>query len=127
MSSVPQSASPPTLAQEFGRFVRETREAKGLSMNEFCRRVGLSGGYESQMERGLVALPGEASIVKMAEVLEVNADLLLSKAGKVRRDVMKYLWSSPLIPGVLSQATGLPPDAALQIAKNVAEFLESKP
>ena len=127
MSSMPQSAVQPSLAQEFGRFIRETREARRISLNEFCRRVGLSGGYGSQMERGLVALPSEATIIKIAEVLEVNCDVLLSKAGKVRRDVLKYLWSSPLIAGVLSQATGLPPEAAVQVAKNVKDFLESKP
>jgi transcriptional regulator with XRE-family HTH domain len=111
----------------FGMFIRQTREARKISLNEFCRRVGITGGYGSQMERGIVAIPGEATIVKMAEVLGLNPDILLSRVGKVRRQVLRSIWSSPLIAGVLSQATGLPPEAAVQVAKNVAGFLESKP
>jgi transcriptional regulator with XRE-family HTH domain len=109
-------------AQEFGRFVRDTREALGLSLNEFCRQVRLSPAFVSQMERGLARLPGEDSIIRMARVLDVDQDVMLAMAGKVRRAVLAKLWGSSMMPGVLSATAGMSPQAAVLVAQHLAAF-----
>jgi transcriptional regulator with XRE-family HTH domain len=47
---IPYEGDPPHT--QFGRRVREHREAAGIEQQELARRVGMSGGYLSGIEHG---------------------------------------------------------------------------
>ena len=42
---------------QFGRYVKELREKRGLSLREFCRLAGLDPSNWSKVERGLLSPP----------------------------------------------------------------------
>jgi len=112
------------LAQEFGQYVRQRREALGFTLTDFAKVMGFSLAYLSTMERGLARPPSEANIVKMADKLGEDPDALLAMAGRLRRSLLAKVWASPLMPGVISSATGMEPGTAEKMAKTVAAFLQ---
>ena len=67
----------------FGTFVREKRLEKNLSLKNFAKMVGVSSPFISKMEVGDWNAPKEENIIKMAEILNINADYLLALAGKI--------------------------------------------
>ena len=75
------------MRQTFGAFIRAEREKQGLSARQFCKAIGISPSFVSQMERGLVPAPGEARIKQMAEFLGRNPDELLALSGRISTDV----------------------------------------
>ena len=67
----------------FGTFVREKRLDKNIRLNNFAKMVGVSAPFISKMEVGDWNAPSEATIIKIAEKLNINADYLLALAGKI--------------------------------------------
>lgn len=64
----------------FGKMVRMLREQAGLSQESLARKLGVSHGYVSQLERGYthkgqgkLALPTQAMMRRMARALDVPA------------------------------------------------------
>jgi transcriptional regulator with XRE-family HTH domain len=76
---------------ELGRQIRAVRRRRGLTLEEVATAAGITGGYLSQIERGL-AVPTLASLKRIADSLDVRlADLfqddgLASPYGLVRHD-----------------------------------------
>ena len=73
---------------KFGRRIRQLREAKKkddpeFSLRKFAVAVGISPTFLSKVEKGEFAPPAPERIIKMAELLQVDADELLALAGKV--------------------------------------------
>lgn len=67
-----QSKSPPAVAREFGRRVREARHAAGWSPLELCAQVsGLHWTYVGSVERG-ERNPSLLNIVRLADALDVD-------------------------------------------------------
>ncbi len=71
------------MKQTFGTFVREKRLDKNIGLNNFAKMVGVSAPFISKMEVGDWNAPSEATIVKIAEKLNINPDYLLALAGKI--------------------------------------------
>lgn len=68
----------------FGERLRELRRAQGLNQRDLAARVGIDYTYVSKMERGRLEFPpSEATIRRMAEVLNADALELLNLAGKI--------------------------------------------
>ena len=67
----------------FGTFVREKRLEKKIGLREFAIMMDLSPAYISKMEVGDWNAPSEATIIKIAEILEMDKDYLLALAGKI--------------------------------------------
>jgi len=67
----------------FGTFVREGRLQKNIGLNNFAKMVGVSAPFLSKMEVGNWNAPSEATIIKIAEILEMDKDYLLALAGKI--------------------------------------------
>lgn len=81
--------------KEFGDFIRNTRLKLELGLREFAEKVGISATYISKMEVGDYAPPKEENIKKMAKILKINEDTLLSMAGKIPSDLQKMITSEP--------------------------------
>ncbi|MEV7649086.1 XRE family transcriptional regulator [Arthrobacter sp. NPDC089319] len=59
----------------FGRSLREVRTNRGISQSELARRLNLSSGMISQLEKGL-SLPSVSTMLAIAGELEVSLDSL---------------------------------------------------
>ena len=80
----------------FGRFVRERREAlrrtdPRYSVRQVAQRIGVQPSYLSKVERGQAAPPSETTIHRLALELEENSDVLLAMAGKVSSDLQEAI------------------------------------
>lgn len=89
----------------FGKRVRELREAKlrddpKFTLRQFATAVGISPTFLSKVERGEFDPPKADNIIKMAQLLDVDPDELLSLANKVDPELEKIIKEQP---------TALPP------------------
>ncbi|MFT7086674.1 MAG: transcriptional regulator with XRE-family HTH domain [Rickettsiales bacterium] len=80
---------------KFGEYIRNTRLALKIGLREFALKIGISATYVSKMEVGDYAPPSEERIVKMAEILKLNADSLLAMAGKISSDLQDKITAEP--------------------------------
>jgi transcriptional regulator with XRE-family HTH domain len=56
----------------FGKFIKERRIKKGLTLREFCKLIEVDASNWSKIERGLLAPPrSEYKLKKIAEILEI--------------------------------------------------------
>ena len=68
---------------DFGGRIRELRKLKDISLRDFADMVEIDFTYLSKIENGKVDPPSEEKIIAMAKKLEVDAEELLSLAGKI--------------------------------------------
>jgi transcriptional regulator with XRE-family HTH domain len=109
--------------QRFGAYVRELRQAKRLGLRACAEAIGLAAGHLSNIEHARVTPPEEATIGKLAKVLDVPVGALLSRAGRLGPDELQRFWSSPLIPSLLISSTGWTPDEAAMFQETVLASL----
>ena len=59
-----------------GQRIREQRKEKGWTIEQFAERVDLSANYVGDLERG-VKIPKLETFIRIVEVLDVSADVLI--------------------------------------------------
>ena len=96
------------MVKAFGDVVRERREKQKITLRKFADSVGMSATYLSKIERGEFPPPAEEKILAIAQRLELDADELMSLAGRIPSDVAKIIRDNPVeLSGFLRQAGGL--------------------
>ncbi len=80
---------------KFGEFVRKTRLELNIGLRDFSRQVGVSPAYISKMEMDEFSPPKEENIKKMARILKVDEDKLLSLANKISSDIKDIINDKP--------------------------------
>lgn len=78
----------------FGQTLKEIRRAKDVSQRELAEKVGVDFSYISKLENDRMPPPAAETIVKLAEALDVPAEVLLANSGKVSSE-LKDVISSP--------------------------------
>ena len=71
-----------------GQRIREQRKEKGWTIEQFAERVELSANYVGDLERG-VKIPKLETFIRIVEVLDVSADVLIRDSvlpGRIRSD-----------------------------------------
>ena len=112
---------------DFGDFVRERRERlretdRGYSLRKVAERIGVQPSYLSKVERGEVAPPSEATILRLAHELGVDGDILLAMAGKVSTDLKEAIRRRPQLFGEMIRAMrDLPDHAVLRLVREVRD------
>jgi transcriptional regulator with XRE-family HTH domain len=85
-------------------------------------RLGIQPSYLSKVERGEVAPPSEATIVRLAGELDVDADVLLALAGKVSSDLQEAIRRRPELFGeLIRQLRDMPDHAVLRLVREVRD------
>lgn len=79
----------------FGPTIRLLRQAKGISLREMARQLGVSPAFLSQIEAGRQHKIPRARIVQVAEMLGVSEGYLLGTARQVHPDLMTFLSETP--------------------------------
>lgn len=114
-----------TVSGSFGSRIRELRNRRALngpsySLRQVAARCGVTPAYLSRVERDEVAPPGEDTLVKLAEELDENKDVLLALAGKISTDLRSAILSRPkLFSELIRAANTLPDHAVLKIVREV--------
>lgn len=67
----------------FGDVLKEKRRELRITQRDLANRIGVDFSYISKIETGALDPPSEALIVKIAQVLEVDADEMVLLAKKV--------------------------------------------
>ena len=112
---------------QFGEHVRSKRESlrkedRRYSQRQVALRVGVEPAYLSKVERSEVAPPSEETIVKLANDLDEDPDLLLALAGKVSSDLQEVIRKRPLLfAQVLRELKSVPDHAILTIVREVRD------
>jgi HTH-type transcriptional regulator, competence development regulator len=78
----------------FGPHIRETREARAISLRGLARLIEVEPAYLSKIEREIFPPPSEGLIVKIAAELGEDPDRLLALAGKIPTDVKEAIIQS---------------------------------
>jgi len=79
----------------FGPTIRLLRQAKGISLRELARQLGVSPAFLSQIEAGRQHKIPRARIVQVAEMLGVSEGYLLGTARTLHPDLMKFMSETP--------------------------------
>ena len=78
--------------------------------------------YLSKVERGEQAPPLEATIGRLADELELDADVLLAMAGKVSSDLQAIIRQRPeLFAQLLRELRDMPDHAILRLVREVRD------
>ncbi|MNB85258.1 HTH-type transcriptional repressor RghR [compost metagenome] len=69
------------MTDTFGEYLKQIREARGLSINQLASLAGISGSQISRIENGLRGVPKPVTLRKIAEATGVSYDQLMGHAG----------------------------------------------
>jgi len=111
----------------FGEHIRQHREAllasdAQFSLRQVATRIGIEPAYLSKIERDIFAPPSEGVIIKLAEVLNEDPDILLAMAGKLSTDLQQIILERPqLFAELLRQLKTLPDHAILRVVREVKD------
>ncbi|ASA24324.1 helix-turn-helix domain-containing protein [Paenibacillus donghaensis] len=65
----------------FGDYLKQLREAKGLTINDLAASAGISGSQISRIENGIRGVPKPVTLRKIAEATGVAYEELMDHAG----------------------------------------------
>lgn len=107
----------------FGPTIRLLRQAKGISLRELARQLGVSPAFLSQIEAGRQHKIPRARIVQVAEMLGVSEGYLLSTARQMHPDLMKFMSENPEAAEFMTTAMrgGLEAEEFTQLREIIAD------
>lgn len=69
------------MEQTLGKFLKDKREQKRLTLRQVEEETGILNAYLSQLENGKIVKPSPGNLHKLAGLYSVPYSLLLQKAG----------------------------------------------
>jgi transcriptional regulator with XRE-family HTH domain len=111
----------------FGPYIREKREKKRatdprFSLRRIAAAIEVQPSYLSKVERCEVAPPSEAKILRLAEELGEDGDVLLALAGKVSSDLQEVIRKRPrLFADLIRTMKDMPDHAMLKLMREVRD------
>jgi len=115
------------MSKAFGKYLRDKRESlraedARYSVRQVAARIGVEPSYLSKIERGEERPPSEAKIVKLAEILGEDPDVLLALAGKVSSDLKEVIRKRPkLFAQLIREMKTMPDHAVLRLVREVRD------
>ena len=112
---------------QFGDYIRQSRETllerdRTFSLRQVAARIGIEPAYLSKIERGVFPPPSGEVIVKLAEILGEDQDVLLALAGKLSSDLQQIIMRRPkLFAELLRQLKEVPDHAILRVVREVRD------
>jgi PTS system nitrogen regulatory IIA component len=79
----------------FGPTIRLLRQAKGISLRELARQLGVSPAFLSQIEAGRQHKIPKQRIVQVADMLGVSVGYLMGTARQIHPDLVDFLRETP--------------------------------
>lgn len=112
---------------KFGDHIRQSREAlrkehKAFSLRQVATRIGVEPAYLSKIERNVFPPPSQEVILKLAEELHEDGDVLLAMAGKLSSDLQQIILKRPtLFADMIRDLKEAPDHAILRISRQVKD------
>lgn len=112
---------------EFGNFIRKSREEKLLndksySLRQVAIRMGVEPSYLSKVERGDEPNPSENFVKKLAVELNQDENVLLAMVGKVSSELRDIILKNPvLFSQLLKSLKDSPEHSILRIVREVKD------
>ncbi len=116
-----------TTHMSLGNFLRQRREAlraedRSFSLRQVAERVGIEPSYLSKVERDLGSPPSEETLVRLADELGEDRDVVLALAGKVSGDLKEAIQRRPaLFARLIRELRDLPDHAVLRIVREIRD------
>lgn len=113
--------------EAFGGYIRRRREellkeSPDFTVRKLAGKLGIQPSYISKVEREEVPPPSEATIIRLAELLREDPDVLLALAGKVSADLRSVIVKRPrLFAELLRQLKDAPDHALLRVVREVRD------
>ena len=81
------------MGDSFGKFLRRMRKQKGKSQRALADEAGINFTYLSKVENDVPGFSSlsEPTLEKLADALDVDADEMITRAGKIPSDVKRML------------------------------------
>jgi len=111
----------------FGAYLRKRREelldgSPEFSIRKLAAKIGVQPSYISKVEREEVAPPSEPTIVRWAETLGEDPDVLLALAGKVSADLRDAIVKRPKVfAELIRELKDAPDHALLRVVREVRD------
>ena len=115
------------MSDAFGQQLRKRREEllKGspdFTVRKVAGRLGIQPSYVSKVERCEVPPPSEATIIRWAEELGEDPDVLLALAGKVSAELRDVIVKRPKVfAQLLRELKDAPDHALLRVVREVRD------
>jgi HTH-type transcriptional regulator, competence development regulator len=112
---------------QFGQYIRQAREKmleddRKFSLRQVAARVEIEPAYLSKIERGIFPPPSQEVIVKLADALYEDRDVMLALAGKLSSDLQNIIMQRPkLFADLLRQLKQAPDHAILNVVREVRD------
>ncbi len=97
------------MADTFGEFIRNARDDKGLRLRELARRLEVTPSYVSDIENDR-RTPSEEVLIALARELELDANEVITKAGRLATGTDRYLREQPLATQLFRKVAEIKPD-----------------
>lgn len=110
-----------------GQYIRARRERlreedPSYSLRQVADRIGIEPSYLSKVERDIGSPPSEETLVKLAEELDEDPDVLLAMAGKVSSDLQEAIRKRPKLFGrLIRELKEMPDRAVLRLVREVRD------
>ena len=109
-----------------GEYIRSLRTKRDIGVRELGRAVEVSGVHISSIEKDKNT-PSPELLRKIALVLKVDVDKLLSKANQVDPEVINVIKDSPsAIPSFLRSAKGLSKEQWEELERAAKKMADKK-
>ena len=81
------------MGDSFGKYLRRKRKQKGKSQRTLADEAGINFTYLSKVENDVPGFSSlsEPTLEKLADALDVDADEMITRAGKIPSDVKRML------------------------------------
>ena len=116
-------------SEPFGAYIREQREAKGMSLRDLAKAVKVSPTFMSKVETEDWK-PKEEKIRKIADVLQVDGDDLVARAGRVPSElaeIIKVHGARPELEALLRTTKRFSSDQMGKLVQQAEKVAKSKP
>jgi transcriptional regulator with XRE-family HTH domain len=112
--------------EKFGKLIKKLRNAKGLTLEDLAKTVGVSIVNISHIENGRSGASRKV-LQKLAKALDYDVDKLLAAADEIGEDVERIIRKIPsAVPDFLRTAKNLTKDEWENLTEQIKEMNNKK-
>lgn len=115
--------------ENFGPFIRERREATGMSLRDLAKAAGVSPTFMSKVETENWK-PKEEKLRKIAQILGLDENDLVARAGRVPSELSDIIKGHSARPGVellLRTTKDFTPQEMAKLVQQAQKVAKPKP
>lgn len=91
-------------------------------MRQVAERIGIEPSYLSKVERDIGSPPSEETLIRLADDLGLDGDVVLALAGKVSSDLRDVIRKRPqLFAQMIRELKDLPDHSVLRLVREVRD------